>query len=289
MFKLNKGSSLVILIISIVIVVLVALSIGGVILWKYLQKPEKESRDKKKDEVEDCGVSRSFLSVSSSLMDIDFGEDEAMICMGENMQDRCKESEALVKLEYIDMLYEISGTSESNCKIKVGYFDQIEMRFLYIECSVLELASFIKEKDLEFEEKLSGTPEDYAGSLFMTTILMGSSPETLAEAGCVTNVPENYADDDNYIKSDLAQLRTIAEMHYFDNDDSYAGFAGSSDLIPPECSDSSIYIIQISPNGQSYLAYAKLCEKDVFWCVDSAGFLGEVTDSSIPYNIYTCP
>ena len=292
MFKLNKGSSLVILIISIVVAVLIILSVGGVILWKYLQKSEKESRDRDKDEVEveveDCGVSRAFLSDFKGPTDINFEEDEAMICMGQNMQDRCKESEAVVKLSGRDFTYEISGTKKSNCKIKVGYFDPEEKTTSYVECSVLKLASFVEEEKPGFEERLSGTPEDYAGFLFVAALFIGSDPETLAEAGCVTNVPEDYSTYDARIKSDLAQLRSMAELHYVSNDDSYTGFT-APDLVPPECSESDSYIVQISPDGQSYLAYAKLCDEDVFWCADSAGFFEEVTDNNIPYNIYTCP
>ena len=77
-------------------------------------------------------------------------------------------------------------------------------------------------------------------------------------------------------------------LHYIDNDGSYTGFTAPDDLVPPECS-SDVYVVQVSPDGQKYLAYAKLCDEDVFWCVDPTGFSGEVTDSSIPYNTYTCP
>ena len=287
MFKLSKGSSIVIIIVSIIVAVLVIVSVGGVIVWRYLQKSERESRDRDrdKDEIEDCGVSESFLADFTGLADVDFGEDEAMICMGENMQDRCKESEAVVKMPVgSDLTYEISGTKKSNCKVKVESYDPEKKRTSYIECPVLELASFAKEEEPEFEERLSGTPEDYAGFLFIMLITLGGGSEAASDIGCVVDVPGFY---DSKIKSDLAQLRAMAEMYYMDNDYSYAGFTTPYGMVPLECSGDA-YIVQISPDGQKYLAYAKLCEEDAFWCVDSEGFSDEMIVDSMRDDIYTC-
>ena len=119
-------------------------------------------------------------------------------------------------------------------------------------------------------------------------LLIGDNPEAAAETGCTTNIPEDYSVYDARIRSYLAQLRPMAEMHYIDNDNSYTGFTMPEGMVLPECSESDSYIVQISPDGQSYLAYAKLCEEDAFWCADSTGFFEEVVANSIPYNIYTC-
>jgi len=90
---------------------------------------------------------------------------------------------------------------------------------------------------------------------------------------------------DFVIKSELSQVRTEAELYFMDND-SYIGF--TTDLVPPKCSGDN-YIIQISPDGQKYLIYARLCKKDALWCLDSEGFSGEIVADSMPSDVYSCP
>lgn len=289
MFKSNKGISTLIIIIIIVVVVLIVLSVGGYMAWKYLQEPERESRDREKDresdEVQDCGVSRSFLSDFDDLIDIDFEKDDAMVCMGENIQDNCKDSTAIVKIEDGEFSYKISGKSESKCRIEVEYYNPDEKTTSYVECPILGLVSFIEEEDPDVGDKLSVSSGHYAGILLVAALIISDDEEAATDIGCVVDVPGRDKANDAGVKSDLAQLRTMAELHYIDNNDSYIGFSVPGGMVPPECS-SNAYTVQIASDGRAYLVYAKLCSKDAFWCADSTGFFGEVY--TISNNAYLC-
>jgi len=97
---------------------------------------------------------------------------------------------------------------------------------------------------------------------------------------------------DTQIKSELTQVRSNAEMHYYDNDGSYYGYEDSDGWRDikneiPECSISRLeidfadvlvteheeYQINVEDNeqAQSYVAWAPLCAKEAFFCIDSRG------------------
>jgi prepilin-type N-terminal cleavage/methylation domain-containing protein len=98
--------------------------------------------------------------------------------------------------------------------------------------------------------------------------------------------------NDVQIKSDLAQIRTIAELTT-DGSGDYTDFdaADWAPLTPPSCSPSAIYTIVkeeadlFGDNaGASYAVYAILCsDNDQYFCVDSTGNAVELTyDSENP-------
>ncbi len=76
---------------------------------------------------------------------------------------------------------------------------------------------------------------------------------------------------DAQIKSDLGQVRTLAEVHYV-GAGSYAGFSNIQGLTPPACSTGGDYTPSISSNGVEYRSHAPLCgESGKYFCVDSSG------------------
>ena len=85
---------------------------------------------------------------------------------------------------------------------------------------------------------------------------------------------------DAQIKSDLGQVRTLAEVHYAGNG-TYVGFDNTQiqNLLPPACSLDDDYTVSVDEDADSYIAYAELCGDDTKdFCVDSTGFAGEVDE-----------
>lgn len=97
---------------------------------------------------------------------------------------------------------------------------------------------------------------------------------------------------DTQIRSELSQIRSNAEMYYYDNDGAYEGFKDSdgwkeikSEI--PDCSISRLegdaanavateaaqYQINVEDGerAQSYAAWAPLCAEEAFFCIDSDG------------------
>jgi len=92
------------------------------------------------------------------------------------------------------------------------------------------------------------------------------------------------------IKTELHhEIKAEAEIYYMENNDTYTGFTTEDGLVPPECSGDA-YTIQISPDGQKFLAYARLCrpKENTFWCIDSEGGAKEIVADSIPTDVYNC-
>jgi len=198
MLKSNKGTvNLIILIVSIVVAVLVLGVVAGIIIWKVVQEeePKRKSRNKEEEEktvdgYRDCGVSDIFLTGDfSSPLDIDFEKDDAMVCIGKNIKNNCKDSTALVKADDFDMTYKVSGTSKSDCKIRLEVYDEGDI--IYVECPLSGIISLpnISSYYKAFEDKLSGGPGDYAGCLVMMTIDVADTDWDIGEeiVGCSGN------------------------------------------------------------------------------------------------------
>ncbi len=106
-------------------------------------------------------------------------------------------------------------------------------------------------------------------------------------------IPEMWAHRSAYnaeIKTELYhEIKAEAEIYYMENNDTYTGFTIEDSLVPPECSGDA-YTVQISPDGQKFLAYARLCppKGNTFWCVDSEGGAKEIVADSIPTDVYNC-
>lgn len=203
MFKINKKGSanLTILIISIVIAVLVFGATVGIIVWKITgredisdnkekSQPGQEQEKEKESFVGyvDCGTSRSFLDESSSFDEVNFELDSAMVCMGKNIKDNCKDSEATVKISDGDLTYKISGSSVSSCKARLEVFNKLEQRDLFVECSISELISIARSEIPDPEKWISGPPGAYAALVLIMTNYVGDDPSWSSSIGCTSNV-----------------------------------------------------------------------------------------------------
>lgn len=85
---------------------------------------------------------------------------------------------------------------------------------------------------------------------------------------------------DAEIKSELSQIRAAAEMHYMDNNGSYAGFCANTTftvLTTPSCAFPSAAAYSCSNNATAYAAWANMCSDTAqIWCVDYTGFSGNL-------------
>jgi len=209
MFKQNnKGEvSLAILIISIVIAVLLFGATVGVIIWKVVGNEEiskdkensefveeEDEKDKKEDEKNnlvghvDCGTSEIFLIQFNELEDVNFESDSALVCMGKNMRNNCKESEAIVKIDDGDLIYKISGSSVSSCNARIEVYDRLEERNLFVECPISELISISRSEVPDPETWISGPPGAYAALVLIMTNYVGDDPSWSSSIGCTSNV-----------------------------------------------------------------------------------------------------
>ena len=120
---------------------------------------------------------------------------------------------------------------------------------------------------------------------------------------------------DTQIKSELGQIRSNAEMWYYDNGGSYNdyetsdGWSDMADALPP-CSAAIHSDLEYNPVGeyqidietgdyaQSYLAWAALCAEStegtqVFYCIDSDGNALETeqdpNENANRRDDYACP
>jgi len=193
MSKSNKGAvNLTILIVSIVVGVLIIGTVAGIIIWKVLEdEPERRSRDKDDNGLRDCGVSDIFLNPTHmDMFNADFDEDDVFICMGKNIKNDCKDSTALVETDDFDMTFKVSGTSESDCKIRIEVYD--EGMLGYVECPLSGLISLpsISSDYKKFEDKFSQGSGNYAaGLLIMTFDIIDKDWEIGREIlGCTSNI-----------------------------------------------------------------------------------------------------
>ncbi|MBZ9578066.1 prepilin-type N-terminal cleavage/methylation domain-containing protein [Patescibacteria group bacterium] len=91
---------------------------------------------------------------------------------------------------------------------------------------------------------------------------------------------------DAEIKSELSQVRADAEMYFIDND-TYVAYSVPGTLLPPDCSNDSLY--QVGTSATAYAAWAGLCSTTANdWCVDSAGMSKEVT-GGVTAGATVCP
>ena len=213
MFKQNNkgGVSLAILITSIVIAVLVFGATIGIIIWKVVgtediskdresSKSKQEQEEEKKEEKENekkgptglvnCGISRSFLSEFNEFDEIDFESDSALVCMGNNIRNNCKESEAIVKIVDGDLFYKISGSSVSNCRARLEVYNRLEQRDLFVECPISELISIARSEVPDPETWISGSPGAYGALVLIMTNYVGDDASLSSSIGCTSNVYE---------------------------------------------------------------------------------------------------
>jgi prepilin-type N-terminal cleavage/methylation domain-containing protein len=98
------------------------------------------------------------------------------------------------------------------------------------------------------------------------------------------NSARNKANDTK-IKSDLAQVRTDAEVSTNGTGD-YTGYAIPSQLVPPACSDDAAY--EINADASGYVAWADLCDAVGDYCIDSTG-AATTTAVAVAVDATACP
>ncbi len=175
MFKSNKGAvNLTILIVSIVVGVLILGTVAGIIIWKVLGEEDsgRRSRDRNDNGLKDCGVSDIFLNPTHmDMFNADFEQDDVFVCMGKNIKNNCRDSISVVKADDFDITFKVSGTSKSDCEIRLEIYDDDDNKTYYVECPLPGLISLpdISSDYKKFEDKFSQGPGNYAAGLFLMT------------------------------------------------------------------------------------------------------------------------
>jgi prepilin-type N-terminal cleavage/methylation domain-containing protein len=98
------------------------------------------------------------------------------------------------------------------------------------------------------------------------------------------NSARNKANDTK-VKSDLAQVRTDAEVSTNGTGD-YSGYTIPSQLVPPACSADDTYQIYATASG--YVAWADLCDFEGDFCIDSSG-AATTTATTVGATPTACP
>lgn len=197
---MSKGSvSPVILIISIIVALLALAVTAGIIIWKVVDSEDssRRVRDREKDDEKsvnldpegyiDCGTSESFLSEFDEIFDIDFEEDEALVCMGKNIKNNCKKSKAFVKTDDFSMDFKISEDKE--CRILLEAYDDYYDEHYYIDCPIVGIIAYIDSDYPEIGKYVAGSPGTYAATLLVMTInLLDVDYDRAQEFGCKANI-----------------------------------------------------------------------------------------------------
>lgn len=81
------------------------------------------------NEFENCGISKNFLDSNLFTNEYATEEDSALVCLGKNLLNDCKKSEAILEsLDKGKIKYIINGGSEQNCDIKMEYGDASQIQ-----------------------------------------------------------------------------------------------------------------------------------------------------------------
>jgi len=134
----------------------------------------------------------------------------------------------------------------------------------------IEFSDFNKEPDIE-------SPQEYISFEDLTFF-----EDSLEES--------RFPAYDTQIRSQLSQVRSFAEMHYYDEGGTYEGFENSENWNNlayeiPECSKDRLpqgeESYRITIDDQEYAAWAPLCSSEGYYCVDSTGESREFTGNPI--------
>ena len=205
MFKyLSKGISTLIVINIIVLVVIIAGA--GILAYRYLQAPKEESKKQtpsqqisptlptstpsltNRKDIIDCGIIEVTGYVFPNYKEA-FESDSALVCLGNNIINNCKNSKAK---EEKSLIYSIKGNGNSGCKIRVELPDAAQIleedlkKFAnkYVECPLSGVISFIGEGELPSDP--SSYPGTYAHTLFfqMAVLVTLGFEEAEDKYGC---------------------------------------------------------------------------------------------------------
>lgn len=135
---------------------------------------QQGSNIKKIAEIVDCGQSsKSLDDFENPFFDVDFDQDDAFSCMGKNIKNECLESKMTIEDSGAVFTYIIKGPE---CSSRIELEDP-ERGFIWAECSIAGLISFIKEqaKDVQdFQMMLDKAEQgdgDYGAVVFALTAL----------------------------------------------------------------------------------------------------------------------
>jgi len=176
----------------IIIIIVAIIIVAGVFYW--INRPESISEGTKSEEttqqtggVQDCGVVGVNNLMGATTEELE--GDSALVCLGNNIINDCKESK--VKMTEDNLVYSISDTNTSDCKIKVEYpsvdeiFTEEQKQYAntYIECPLSGIVSVLNESN--FSSEPFEFPGGYAFALFFQMGFMTLDPQQAREEyGC---------------------------------------------------------------------------------------------------------
>ncbi len=147
---------------------------------------EKCQVEMKNKTIKDCGIS-DLLSKNKPVNELNFQEDLAMVCLGQNIIN-CSSVKAILKGKKDETLIEISGTDFSNCKIKNTIIkDSLDSSNInkYIECPINKVASLVSDKIISDLTEDPGNT--FFAILFPLSFYSLDPQKAIDELGCTTN------------------------------------------------------------------------------------------------------
>ena len=155
--------------IYVILIVLAVLAVVGCI-------GQDEDKIESNVDVQDCGISRSWISDDDEplvLDEIDFEADSAMVCMGKNLLDNCKKSKATIESKTGPFTsYEIMGLEGKDCIIRLEQIeggeplpeDQKFLEDMYVECPM-----DIEELKADANRDVTEVPGSFGAEVYFVT------------------------------------------------------------------------------------------------------------------------
>jgi len=273
---MSKGN--IVLIISIIVAVLFFVATAGFVIWKVVDSEESSRSDRSSskdssEEIKDCGTSVVFLEEQpADIFSLDFEKDQALVCLGKNIENSCKESQAVIKIDDLDLTYKV--VKKDVCWIYVEFYEDGGLN--YVTCPMPQVYYYSVDYYPEVEEYFSGSPGSLAATyLIMTMYLIDDNYEKAISFGCESS--EDNSRIDNYIKADMSSLRAAAEIYSYDSGD-YLGFCQSQDYLNIKTSiEKNGSIIKCKDLTDKWIVCSSL--SDVNYCVDYQINVVETKDS----------
>ncbi len=169
---------------------------------------------------------------------------------------------------------EIRGTSVRRYDLKLNLENSLELFDVVIKDYEQYLNKPEEQEEVYYCVDNEGNTGTYKGKTINPQ--KNSCPEVFPEGSYdkertgsyVPTISARLSAYDTQIKSEMSQIRSSAEQHYYSQDGSYNGYNNSEDWLnlkeeTPKCSkaimDKDGYQINISQDGQKYATWAPLC------------------------------
>lgn len=137
------------------LIFIIALSVAGYLGYKYYSSQTggemNDSFKKTEKDAEgfvDCGKSTTPLEdFDEPFFETDFEQDEAFVCMGENINDNCSKAKSIIDVDGADLIFKM----EEGCKARLEAEDSGQ-KLIWAECPISALMSFAQEEAVSVEE-----------------------------------------------------------------------------------------------------------------------------------------